>query len=133
MNARASTVPQSKRPPPPPAPTSTATATEHGVQDTNKMSMVKDDRGKCNIYIPPHSASAIYRISIQIAEGITKVVEAVAQENGLTITVNATSVEALDEWIIYDENGLHTHTFQVGSPQRSNDSASPDAASGQEA
>ena len=78
----------------------------------------------------PHSAPVIYQISIPIAGGITKVVEAVAQTNGLTIRANASSVNAKDEWIIHVDNG--PHIFEIRSPQPSNDSATPGAASGLE-
>jgi len=76
-----------------------------------------DANGRMNIYIPPHPTATTYRFSgLPTADGFTKVVEALDQEVGLQIRVNATSVQALDEWILlYDEG---PRTYYIGSPQQ---------------
>ena len=76
-----------------------------------------DADGRMNIYIPPHPTATTYRFSgLPTADGFTKVVEGVSQEVGLQIRVNATSVQALDEWILlYDEG---PRTYYVESPQQ---------------
>ena len=95
------------------------------------LQMWNDEEGKSYIYIPPMKANAearpMYEIKVRIAAGVEKIVSAAAQAVGFTIKVNDASVEAVDDWMLHDENGCCI--WKVGPPQQSIDSATPGAAS----
>ena len=75
----------------------------------------------------------VHAVSIREPKMVRKVHEScgdISQKVGLQIRVNATSVQAVDEWILrYDEG---PRICYIGSPQQSSNSITPGAHSGLE-